>query len=61
MRPWFNTRASFFLQNIALKNEPIVRGPTKQAYLTHEAGINASRTIGYFLGAIVAYFTLHSQ
>ena len=43
-----------FLQNIALKNEPIVRGPTKQDYLTHEAGINASRTIGYFLWAVVA-------
>ena len=48
MRPWFNTKASFFLQNIALKNEPIVRGPTKQAYLAHEAGINVSRTIGCF-------------
>ena len=33
--------------------EPIVRGPIKQAYLTHEAGINDSRTIGYFLGAAV--------
>ena len=33
--------------------EPIVRGLIKQAYLTHEAGINGSQTIGYFLGAIV--------
>ena len=56
MRPRFNTRASFFLQNIALKNEPIVRGPTKQAYLTHEAGINASRTIGSFLRTLAVAF-----
>ena len=28
------------------KYEPIVRGPTKQAYLAHEASINGSRTIG---------------
>ena len=36
-----------------LNFEPIVRGPTKQAYLVHEASINASRTIGSFLGAAV--------
>ena len=36
--------------------EPIVRGPIKQAYLTHEAGINAIRTIGYFLWAVVVNF-----
>ncbi len=51
-----------FLQNIALKNEPIVRGPTKQDYLTHEAGINASRTIGSFLWVVVViiFFQLFS-
>ena len=30
------------------KYEPIVRSPIKQAYLAHETGINASRTIGSF-------------
>jgi hypothetical protein len=35
------------------KYEPIVRGPIKQVYLAHEAGINASRTIGSFLMAVV--------
>ena len=35
------------------KKTTYVRGPTKQAYLVHEASINASRTIGYFLGAVV--------
>ena len=28
--------------------EPIVRGPIKQVYLAHEAGINASRTYVHF-------------
>ena len=56
MRPRFNTRASFFLQNIALKNEPIVRGPIKQVYLAHETSINASRTIGSFLWVVVVTF-----
>ena len=35
------------------KYEPIVRSPIKQVYLAHEAGINASRTIGSFLRAVV--------
>ena len=39
-----------------LNFEPIVRDPIKQAYLVHEASINALRTIGYFLGAVVAIF-----
>ena len=35
------------------KKQPIVRDPIKQAYLVHEASINALRTIGYFLRAVV--------
>ena len=38
------------------KYEPIVRSPIKQAYLVHEAGINASRTIGSFFPYISSVF-----
>ncbi|MBR2185213.1 MAG: hypothetical protein IJ897_07295 [Prevotella sp.] len=33
---------------------PIVHDPIKQAYLTHETGINASLTIGSFFRVVVS-------
>lgn len=43
----------------------MVRDPIKQAYSAQEAGINASRTIGYFLEVVVVIIFIsiirHSQ
>ena len=45
--------AHFGMARKGRKIQPIVRGPIKQVYLAYVASINASRTIGSFLGVVV--------